>query len=61
MKITSFKVWGTRGKMAPTEDQQQTHRPGVFKQKNKTHKHGKHRTKGEIGRENKGKNSAVLL
>lgn len=36
------------------DQQQQTHRPGVYKQKNKQHKHGKHRTKGEIGRENKG-------
>ena len=41
-------------KMAAGEEKQQTHRPGVFKQKNKGHKHGKHRTKGEIERENKG-------
>lgn len=60
MKITSLKVGGTRGKMAPSEDQQQAHRPGAFKQKNKSHKHGKHRTKGEIGRENKGEIFAVL-
>ncbi|XP_039613134.1 pre-rRNA-processing protein TSR1 homolog [Polypterus senegalus] len=33
----------------------QAHRPGVFKQKNKQHKHGKHRTKGETERENKGR------
>ncbi|XP_041918972.1 pre-rRNA-processing protein TSR1 homolog [Alosa sapidissima] len=47
--------------MAPSEDQQQAHRPGVFKQKNKTHKHGKHRTKGEIGRENKGRVAVMAL
>ncbi|KAF5892628.1 pre-rRNA-processing protein TSR1, partial [Clarias magur] len=40
--------------MAAGKEQQQAHRPGVYKQKNKHHKHGKHRTKGEIGRENKG-------
>lgn len=36
-------------------EEQQAHRAGVYKQNNKQHKHGKHRTKGEIGRENKGK------
>lgn len=41
--------------MAANVEQQQGHRPGVYKQKNKVHKHGKHRTKGEIERENKGK------
>lgn len=40
--------------MAAGKEQQQAHRSGVYKQKNKEHKHGKHRTKGEIGRENKG-------
>lgn len=40
--------------MAAGGEQQQAHRPGAYKQKNKLHKHGKHRTKGEIGRENKG-------
>lgn len=40
--------------MAAGKEHQQAHRPGVYKQKNKQHKHGKHRTKGEIGRENKG-------
>ncbi len=40
--------------MAAGDDQQQAHRPGAYKQKNKQHKHGKHRTKGDIGRENKG-------
>ncbi|TRY96311.1 hypothetical protein DNTS_030038, partial [Danionella cerebrum] len=49
-------------KMAAGGDQQQqTHRSGVLKQKNKQHKHGKHRTKGEIGRENKGRVSVITL
>lgn len=30
------------------------HRPGVWKQQNKAHKHGRHRTKGEIDAANKG-------
>lgn len=47
--------------MAAGEEKQQTHRPGVFKQKNKGHKHGKHRTKGEIERENKGRVSVTAL
>lgn len=34
---------------------QQTHRPGVFKQQNKSHKTGRHRSKGEILKTNKGK------
>lgn len=42
-------------KMAANVELQPGHRPGVYKQKNKVHKHGKHRTKGEIERENKGK------
>lgn len=42
-------------KMAANAELQQGHRSGVYKQKNKVHKHGKHRTKGEIERENKGK------
>ena len=33
---------------------QQTHRPGVLKQSNKSHKHGKHRSKGSLERETKG-------
>lgn len=36
------------------EPKQETHRPGVFKQKNKTHKTGRHRSKGAIDREQKG-------
>ncbi|KAG7321877.1 hypothetical protein KOW79_014735 [Hemibagrus wyckioides] len=47
--------------MAAGKEHQQAHRPGVYKQKNKQHKHGKHRTKGEIGRENKGRVAVVAL
>ncbi|XP_056611916.1 pre-rRNA-processing protein TSR1 homolog [Triplophysa dalaica] len=47
--------------MAAADEQQQAHRPGVYKQKNKIHKHGKHRTKGEIGRENKGRVAVTTL
>ncbi|KAI4878554.1 hypothetical protein NFI96_016743 [Prochilodus magdalenae] len=43
------------------QQQQQAHRPGIYKQKNKQHKHGKHRTKGEIERENKGRVAVVAL
>ena len=31
------------------------HRPGSLKQQNKSHKHGKHRSKGDIDRANCGK------
>ncbi|XP_066551514.1 pre-rRNA-processing protein TSR1 homolog [Amia ocellicauda] len=41
--------------MAAGGEQQQAHRAGVYKQKNKQHKHGKHRTKGELERDNKGR------
>jgi pre-rRNA-processing protein TSR1 len=34
---------------------QKTHRPGAFKQQNKTHKTGRHRSKGEIQNNHKGK------
>ncbi|MFT7803695.1 Pre-rRNA-processing protein TSR1-like [Arapaima gigas] len=47
--------------MAAGSEQQQGHRPGIYKQKNKQHKHGKHRTKGEIERENKGRVSVITL
>ncbi|KAB5550370.1 hypothetical protein PHYPO_G00053000 [Pangasianodon hypophthalmus] len=47
--------------MAAGKEQQQAHRSGIYKQKNKQHKHGKHRTKGEIGRENKGRVAVVAL
>jgi len=46
--------------MAAADEQQQVHRPGAYKQKNKQHKHGKHRTKGEIGRENKGMSDGFI-
>lgn len=36
-------------------NKQQTHRPGIFKQQNKTHKSGRHRSKGEINKNNKGR------
>ncbi|XP_034025043.1 pre-rRNA-processing protein TSR1 homolog [Thalassophryne amazonica] len=48
-------------KMAACGEKQQGHRAGVYKQKNKCHKHGKHRTKGEIERENKGRVSVITL
>lgn len=41
-------------KMAANGEKQQGHRPGIYKQKNKAHKNGRHRTKGEIERDNKG-------
>lgn len=47
--------------MAAVGAQQQGHRAGVLKQKNKGHKHGKHRTKGEVERENKGRVSVTVL
>ena len=36
------------------EVKQAVHRPGPLKQQNKSHKHGKHRSKGEILSEAKG-------
>jgi hypothetical protein len=36
-------------------EKQVRHKPGVLKHQNKTHKTGKHRSKGEIRKENKGK------
>ncbi|XP_023660690.1 pre-rRNA-processing protein TSR1 homolog [Paramormyrops kingsleyae] len=47
--------------MAVDGEQQQAHRAGIYKQKNKQHKHGKHRTKGEIERENKGRVAVMAL
>ncbi|XP_015238315.1 PREDICTED: pre-rRNA-processing protein TSR1 homolog isoform X1 [Cyprinodon variegatus] len=46
--------------MAANEEKQ-GHKAGVYKQKNKGHKHGRHRTKGEIERENKGRVSVTTL
>lgn len=40
---------------------QQSHRPGAFKQTNKAHKHGKHRSKGSIEVATKGKVSIKSL
>jgi pre-rRNA-processing protein TSR1 len=40
---------------------QARHKPGVFKQQNKTHKTGRHRSKGEIHKTNKGKVGVKLL
>lgn len=37
------------------ESKQVTHNPGRFKQQNKPHKTGRHRSKGEIDKGNKGK------
>ena len=31
------------------------HKPGAFKQKNKTHKHGRHKTKGMLDQKTKGR------
>jgi pre-rRNA-processing protein TSR1 len=36
------------------ESNQETHRPGVLKQQNKAHKHGRHRSKGAIDNAVKG-------
>ncbi|XP_061072091.1 pre-rRNA-processing protein TSR1 homolog [Conger conger] len=47
--------------MAGDGEQQRAHRAGIYKRKNKQHKHGKHRTKGEIERENKGRVSVMGL
>ncbi|KAL2720052.1 pre-rRNA-processing protein TSR1 [Vespula squamosa] len=40
---------------------QETHRPGVFKQINKAHKTGRHRSKGTIDNEVKGKTNIKLI
>ena len=41
-------------------DTQETHRPGALKQQNKSHKAGKHRTKGQLEREVKGKSKSTF-
>ena len=33
---------------------QETHRPGAYKQQNKAHKHGQHKTKGQLQKDQKG-------
>ena len=35
-------------------DEQETHRPGVFKRPNKSHKTGRHRSKGSISNDCRG-------
>ncbi|EFA12491.1 pre-rRNA-processing protein TSR1 homolog [Tribolium castaneum] len=42
-------------------DKAQSHRPGLFKQSNKAHKHGRHRSKGSISSDAKGKISVKTL
>ncbi|XP_077150607.1 pre-rRNA-processing protein TSR1 homolog [Ranitomeya variabilis] len=42
-------------------EQQAAHRPGAFKQQNKSHKTGRHRGKGEQDRENKGRVPVKVL
>ena len=37
------------------------HRPGSLKQQNKSHKHGRHRTKGEMNRESRGKTNSKTM
>ncbi|XP_014601406.1 PREDICTED: pre-rRNA-processing protein TSR1 homolog isoform X2 [Polistes canadensis] len=46
--------------MGPTKNQE-THRPGAFKQTNKAHKTGRHRSKGVINNEVKGKQSVKVI
>ncbi|XP_060084844.1 pre-rRNA-processing protein TSR1 homolog [Ylistrum balloti] len=40
---------------------QQTHRPGQWKQQNKSHKHGKHRSKGQLERQSQGRVNVKTL
>ncbi|KAL3283543.1 hypothetical protein HHI36_006682 [Cryptolaemus montrouzieri] len=42
-------------------DKQEAHRPGAFKQTNKVHKHGRHRSKGSISQITKGKISMKTI
>lgn len=41
-------------------DVQQAHRPGALKQQNKSHKHGKHKSKGQLDKETKGMGTATV-
>ena len=56
---TQIACWSTvrmRRHVYPTmADRQAVHKPGPLKQQNKSHKHGKHRSKGKIVALNKGK------
>ena len=36
------------------------HKAGPLKQQNKAHKHGRHKTKGQVDKTNKGKESLTL-
>ena len=40
-------------------DSQKSHRAGPFKQKNKSHKTGRHRSKSQIETEHKGKQALI--
>ncbi|XP_059476926.1 pre-rRNA-processing protein TSR1 homolog [Neocloeon triangulifer] len=40
---------------------QERHRPGALKQQNKSHKHGRHRSKGSLDKVNKGKVAAKTI
>ncbi|XP_046372243.2 pre-rRNA-processing protein TSR1 homolog isoform X1 [Haliotis rufescens] len=40
---------------------QKSHRPGPLKQQNKAHKHGKHKSKGQLERETKGRVNVKVL
>ncbi|KAL5014762.1 hypothetical protein ScPMuIL_009032 [Solemya velum] len=46
--------------MAQTS-QQERHNPGSFKQQNKSHKHGKHKSKGQLERDTKGRVNVKIL
>ncbi|XP_064606334.1 pre-rRNA-processing protein TSR1 homolog [Liolophura sinensis] len=46
--------------MAADPDQQR-HRPGTLKQQNKAHKHGRHRSKGKLEKDTKGRVSVKVL
>lgn len=51
LKNQNFR-FGKLDRMAA--DVQQSHRPGALKQQNKSHKHGKHKSKGQLDKETKG-------
>ena len=42
-------------------DPQHIHKPGALKQQNKSHKHGKHRSKGQLDRDTKGFNTYYVI
>lgn len=47
-------------KMAKENDAQHQHKPGPLKQQNKSHKHGRHKTRGMLDNINKG-NTLVMI